>query len=502
MTSRVVLLAVAAFFGRLDAASTELQIAAYDSNVLSASLTTTHDVVVRNRFLRTHTSTTDEEERGISTSAVESLTNSLKSTFTSQQLDDLLQKGNSVDDVFKLMSLDNAADGLLANPHLTAWIDYMKRFNKAQTVEKGVEKASLIAILTKYYGDDGVARIVEAAKKVSSTSRRAKNLEAEQIQHWLVKGKTPEDVYKLLKLDVRRYDLFDKPELATWVKYMDEFNKANPDNKATFISSLVNRYDEVSLTNMLMAAKEVPATEKLAVQMLTEQTQYWLEMKKAPRDIFELLRLNKEGDALLKSPLFSAWIRYTDDFKFAYPDETLDTMTTLLKYYLSADIARMSVEASKVPRTRSISDRIVLELFREWRSGGTSPAGAFVALGLKNAGTKIFEDPLFLTWHKYTAYYNSMDRSNKKVDEVFMLRGRFGDKRLSQMLMEAMNDQSMKSLAIDLQKQLLVRWRYFNKKPEKVFSWLLLDGTNANVDIRKLYDKYDDAYTNGEKLVF
>ncbi|KAG7389264.1 hypothetical protein PHYPSEUDO_010822 [Phytophthora pseudosyringae] len=49
------------------------------------------------------------EERGASTSAVESLSNSLK---PADQLDDWLKKGESADDVFKLLTLDKAADDL------------------------------------------------------------------------------------------------------------------------------------------------------------------------------------------------------------------------------------------------------------------------------------------------------------------------------------------------------------------------------------------------------
>ncbi|OWZ00388.1 Avirulence (Avh) protein, partial [Phytophthora megakarya] len=103
------------------------------------------------RFHRSEYTTNVQEERGVNIPAVETLTNALKAT---DDIDDWISKGASTDDVFKLLTLDKAADNLLANPKLNTWINYMKRFNK----ENPEQKTSLIATLTAYYGDVGLAK--------------------------------------------------------------------------------------------------------------------------------------------------------------------------------------------------------------------------------------------------------------------------------------------------------------------------------------------------------
>ncbi|GMF36249.1 unnamed protein product [Phytophthora lilii] len=437
----VVLLAVAAFPRSIYAASTEFQIATPDTRASSVSLTTAHHDIALNRLLRIHTSTTDEGERGISTSAVASLTNSLKSTFTSQQLDDLLQKGNSVDDAFKLMSLDNAADGLLANPHLTAWIDYMKLYNNANPTKK----ASLIAILTKYYGDDGVAKIIEAAKKVRDTSRMAKRLQTEQIQRWLVLEKSPKDVYKLLKLNdgffklskFEKYDVFEKPQLATWVAYVDEFNKANPSKTTTTYSILVSHYNDKTLANLLIAAKEVSSTEKIAIRVQGEQTQHWLTTGKLPSDIFTMFRLDKEGDKLLGNPLFAAFVKYADEFHFFHANAELATLPTILKYHSSAELAHMIVMASKSPNTENIANRLQSELFRYWFKKKETPVKMLSVLQLVDAGSKLTVHPLLNVWFEYIVYYSKMEPKKKLYLET-ALRSHFSKNVILEALSEAL----------------------------------------------------------------
>ncbi|POM78773.1 Secreted RxLR effector peptide protein [Phytophthora palmivora] len=118
------------------------------------------------RFLRAHKSVSDDEERAVSTSTVESL---VKSTVSTEQLQAWLKRGDSTDFVFKALKLQKAGDNLLDSPHLTAWISYMKLFNK----ENPTKKASLIATLTAHYGDQGLAKIIEAGKQVKTSAKNS-----------------------------------------------------------------------------------------------------------------------------------------------------------------------------------------------------------------------------------------------------------------------------------------------------------------------------------------
>ncbi|KAG3139659.1 hypothetical protein PI124_g8638 [Phytophthora idaei] len=170
----------------------------------------------------------EEEERGITSTALESVAGSLEISI--EQLKTWLKGGGkSTDDVFKALALDSAADSILANPQLQSWIGYMKLFNK----EHPMKQTSLVTTLASHFEYDGLAKIIEAAKAVPKTAKLAKRLEFELIQPWLAQEKNPDEVFQLLKLDVMRYDLFEKPELFTWVKYVDDFNKMYPEKETT-----------------------------------------------------------------------------------------------------------------------------------------------------------------------------------------------------------------------------------------------------------------------------
>ncbi|KAG6948595.1 hypothetical protein JG688_00015024, partial [Phytophthora aleatoria] len=285
------------------------------------------------------------EERGISTSTVETLTNSLKSP-VSQKFDDWLTNGKSADDVFKLLTLDKAADGLLATPHLNDWISYMKLVNKANPTKK----TTVIATLTAHYGDEGLAKIIEAAKQVRATAALAKRVQTEQIQRWLLDGLSPEDVFKLLKLDEAAEGLFTQPQIVTWAMYLDDFNKVNPTSETTIFSFLKSRYkDEEIFVQMLIAAKNVPSTEKIAIRIQAEQTALWLKNKKEPAAVFKLLKLQDTELALFENPLFIAWVKYTDDFRMTHFGTKLTTISALREFYKDKDdvLAKMILAANK-----------------------------------------------------------------------------------------------------------------------------------------------------------
>ncbi|KAG4247681.1 hypothetical protein PC116_g4534 [Phytophthora cactorum] len=104
------------------------------------------------RFLRTHKSTENSEERAAA------------------------------------LQLHKSGNALLNNPQLSVWMGYMNLFNKVNPTKK----TSMVAALTAHYGDQGLTRIIEAAKKVPTTSTMAKHLQTEQIQRWMADKKTPE----------------------------------------------------------------------------------------------------------------------------------------------------------------------------------------------------------------------------------------------------------------------------------------------------------------------
>ncbi|KAG7389269.1 hypothetical protein PHYPSEUDO_010827 [Phytophthora pseudosyringae] len=432
----------------------------------------------------------EDEERGNNMSAVELLTSSLKSTVPYSQLEAWFKHGVSADEVFKLLLLDNAADDVLASPQLSAWVSYMKLFNQANPTKK----TSLIGTLTAHYRDEGLAKIIEAAKQVPSTARVAKHLQTEQTQRWIGQRWSPDDVFALLKLDEAGDQLFAQPQVLTWMKYLDDFNGAHLNEHITVFAALTTHFDEKTLAQMLIEAKKIPSTEKIAIGVQAEQIKKWLHDTKSPSDVFTLLDLKDEGSSLFTSPLFTAWLKYTDEFNMLDPEaKAVLSFSTLKKHYSDDALAKMVIAASKAPSTSNLAKRLHSEQLREWYSSLKPPELVFKALKLDKTGSKLLERSLFTVWKEYVEFISTMD-PRIKANLLTPLIKVYGERKLAKILVAAENVPGTKKLAMDLQDKQLNRWLAEKKSPTTVYSLLRVEGTAANDASRLLYDKYVEGF--------
>ncbi|KAG6944767.1 hypothetical protein JG687_00017663 [Phytophthora cactorum] len=374
------------------------------------------------------------EERGISTSTVETLTNSLKSP-VSQKFDDWLTNGKSADDVFKLLTLDKVTDGLLATPHLNDWISYMKLVNKANPTKKTT----------------------------------------------------------LLKLDEAAEGLFAQPQIVTWAKYLDDFNKVNPTSETTIFSFLKSRYkDEEIFVQMLIAAKNVLSTEKIAIRIQAEQTALWLKNKKEPAAIFKLLKLQDTELPLFENPLFIAWVKYTDDFCMTHFGTKLTTISVLREFYKDKDdvLAKMILAANKSPSTSFIAKRLFTEQMRNWYISTFTPEDVFKLLKLDDGNIPLLENPLFFSWARFNDYYRSL-MPKEGGDLLAGLTKIYNDEReLTTIFVKAWHVPETRERATQLLYAQIDRWVSANTDPVRVF-YLLSVGEAGKKDVRKLlYDEY------------
>ncbi|KAG3139660.1 hypothetical protein PI126_g16357 [Phytophthora idaei] len=204
---------------------------------------------------------------------------------------------------------------------------------------------------------------------------------------------------------------------------------------------------------MLVKAKSVASTEKLALRVQADQTKLWLQNQRTPDELFTLLRLDKAGDSLLGNPIFDAWIKYADDFREMYPKLSMDPIATIDEYYSSAKVAKMIVEATLSPKTEKIAYRLNTEQYRDWITR-YHPAEAFMKLELDSAGDKLFRSPLLATWLKYVDFYS---KNTVRVSVTSLLKQRFGDEKLVEILIEATKAPATKKIASSLLKSLMGR---------------------------------------------
>ncbi|KAG6950381.1 hypothetical protein JG688_00014179 [Phytophthora aleatoria] len=334
----------------------------------------------------------------------------------------------------------------------------------------------------------------------------ANRLQTEQIQRWMAQGKSPEQVFGLLKLNKllpiswMSSDLFSKPGLTTWIKYLDDFNEANPDKKTTLISILSSRYSDKALANMLIEANKVQSTSSIAKRIQAEQIQLWLKIGKKPEDIFTLLQLEKAGDTLFENPLFSAWIKYADDFRLLHNTD-LATMPTLTNHYSDEVVAKMIMKAYENPNTKNIAKRLESELQRDWLFAKQSPYDAFIIMNLDKTLDNVFEKPLFHIWYNYGLYVNKMNLGENWNPAAALTYIYGGDGKLADVLMAAEKVPSTKAMATEMQNWQVTLWLHRMMKPERVYSLLRVEGAAADGASRYLYREYVGAYEEVKRIL-
>lgn len=145
--------------------------------------------------------------------------NALTTMSARKKLKASLKKGESLDDVFLRLKLNQAGDKLLEKPQFLLWLNYAD-----ELASKTGKEVSAITTLTTQYGDISLAKLLQADSKVVKTKEIAVKLELSQMQRWLAGGNTADDIFKLLKLNRAGDDLLSSPLFNTWTKYMQLFN--------------------------------------------------------------------------------------------------------------------------------------------------------------------------------------------------------------------------------------------------------------------------------------
>ncbi|KAG3016387.1 hypothetical protein PC128_g6991 [Phytophthora cactorum] len=204
------------------------------------------------------------------------------------------------DTAFKLLKLDQAGDDVFMSPQLHTWINYLI------SVTKTLPTIAMLSTLTARYSDDVLIKMLEAAKKNPGTEEIATRLQGRQVKIWMRSGKTADDIFKLLKLDYRIEDLLTNPNLATYVTYMNLFNKYSPGRETTLANTFVKSYGNEAVAKMVEAAKKVPSTEKFAQELQVALFNQWLMKGARPRFVWERLRM-KSAD-----PDGAIWRRYSE----------------------------------------------------------------------------------------------------------------------------------------------------------------------------------------------
>ncbi|KAE8989835.1 hypothetical protein PR003_g22788 [Phytophthora rubi] len=306
-----------------------------------------------------------------------------------------------------------------------------------------------------------------AAKEASTTRRFATQLEEVQLANWLASKQTADDVFKLLKLDDEGVKLFKDPVFTTWVSYATKLDGNKSD--ALMFSVLKARYDDDVLANMFIVAKETRSTQKIAAKQETLLLAKWADDGKTADEAFKLLNLDTKTDDFLKSPALDSWESYV---KLLGEDPFKLILATLTARYTDEGLARMLVVATKDHIPRYVVVGLEGALFNKWQDQEKSVESVFKLLNLNKAGDKILESPMLRIW---ASYVTKLD-TKKPYEAMFsVLKTRYGDEVLTNMLIVAAKSGSTNYHVTRLEGVLLKTWVSDGKTADDIFKLLRLD---------------------------
>ncbi|KAJ8552458.1 hypothetical protein ON010_g10086 [Phytophthora cinnamomi] len=176
--------------------------------------------------------------------------------------------------------------------------------------------SAMILAMTSGFGDEALASVLIAAKKVPSTEKLATKLQADQIQFWLNRKETPENLFKnVLFLDDSVDDILTNPLLNTWDTYLEAFNAKRPlKERESMIDLFRATFSDQDLTTMLIAAKEVASTKNVATDLETALLNQWVLDKASPAAVSKFLTAGGVADST-KAKLLET---YSAKFKETY----------------------------------------------------------------------------------------------------------------------------------------------------------------------------------------
>ncbi|KAL4166430.1 hypothetical protein KRP22_013689 [Phytophthora ramorum] len=313
------------------------------------------------------------------------------------QLNRWLSEGKTIDDIFKLFKLNKEGEKLLQSPMLRTWISYVDL--------QGKNPYDLLLVkLSAHYDETGLAKMLVAAKEDGKTHFIARELEKVQLKNWQSDGKSADNVYNLLKLNLDGDDILKNPMLTTWISYTTKLDE-NP--YELLLANLLKHYDDATLTKMFVAAKRSSATGFTGTKLGEAQLKNWLSSGKTADDVFKLLQLNKDGDTILASSIWSVWSSYLTKLDKENADELM--FVVLKKHYGDEGVAKIVTVANKGVSTKDVGRKLEEEL---WRSQGKDGNDVFKLLKLDEEGNNFLESSALSTW---ISYVTRLNKFNKKV---------------------------------------------------------------------------------------
>ncbi|CAI5704923.1 unnamed protein product [Peronospora farinosa] len=322
-------------------------------------------------------------------------------------------------------------------------------------------------------------RIPEVASSFSSLKPTSAAI-YEKLQRWVwrLTRQTPDNVFKLLKLDkidkpnkisTEGAKLFENSRFKKWVNFVDAKFSKDPKAKVEAIFAiLVAHYgDGAALARLLDFGKlhrgDKPIAD-LAAALQVAQLKHWNKNEKTVENVLEILELHKTQGNPLLDPLFSQLSAYVELKHPNDPAAATKAMSTAFREFYKDDTAwaKFLVDGTKRDSVNIIAYDLLQSQLSLWEEGEKT---LFTHLGLDQIKEGLFENPLFKQWVAIVEEIHW--ETPKTASDVILstLAAHFGEKAAwADILVAGTKVPRTEYLALKLMTRQIVRWRDIEKK--------------------------------------
>ncbi|KAH7487642.1 RxLR effector protein [Phytophthora ramorum] len=283
-----------------------------------------------------------------------------------------LRRGKTAEAVFKRLKLDKGVDEVLSNKNLATWFTYVKLYNNKHPDKR----ITITDMLTKTYGDEAMAKMLEIARDVPSKNRVADKMLTRMGYTWWRNEKSADDVFGLLNLDKAGVNVFQRREFNTWVTYSKFLSR---DPEVVMIDILTQRLGADKLARIFATAKpQDPELKVLAVKLQTTMLKEWQRKGLTVEGVFALLKLDDGVEKILVNPALEMWMGYVNLLSFLSGGNSQAQLTTMVNTFTASfktvPVARMLETAKKMENTKELATNLQKAQFRMWREKFKFPA--------------------------------------------------------------------------------------------------------------------------------
>ncbi|ETL40626.1 hypothetical protein F442_08423 [Phytophthora nicotianae P10297] len=249
----------------------------------------------------------------------------------------------------------------------------------------------------------GLSKIVEWFKALILKIKLSFS-EGKQLSAWLKEKKTPEDVFKLLKLHTGTENLLANKNLKTWSVFMVLYNKENPTKMVTMLGMLTKTYGDEAVAKMIEASRANLKTKPIANRLQNLQLSGWAQNGLSPDIVFQMLKVGEGGvDKLMSNKGLNVWFYFFNQMNRYNPDRQIGLINKLLTVYDDIPLAKAFDAASKVKSTKFMGKELQEAQFKKWLADGIEPSTIFKRLNLDKL--KWTTDPNADVYRGYKIYY-------------------------------------------------------------------------------------------------